>query len=189
MTGEFEKICPTCGGHMVRGICLDCGGSAPKQDNTPLPRSAVYQNNVKPLTDVAAPELFTLAGEDIVIPKKVKAAKSFANPYSGLIPFEAPDFGENYVAPQAVIREFGTPKGIRVSDDAEEPVTKKMRISGGRHITDYWWILMLSLLLPWQVSWLAAPALFKFDEKGGRFTARIILIMTVIKFLIRRIVL
>lgn len=189
MTDKNEKICPNCGGHMVRGICLDCGNSASKKEDNPPPRSAAYRNDAKPLTDVAVPELFTLAGEDIVIPRKVRAAKSFANPYAGLIPFESPDFGENYAAPQAVIREYGTPRGIRVSDDTEEPVTKKMKISGGRHLTDYWWILMFSLLLPWQVSWLPAPALFKFDEKGGRFTAKIILIMTVIKFLIRRIVL
>lgn len=178
---------------MVRGICIDCGNSAPKNDTppaTPLPRSAVYQNNAMPLTDVAVPELFSLAGEEIPpVPKKVLTAKSFANPYAGVIPFEAPDFGVNYAVPQAVIREFGTPRGIRVSDNGEEPVTKKMKISGGRHITDYWWILMFSLLLPWQIAWLPAPALFKFDEKGGRLAGKIILIMTVLKVLIRKIVL
>ncbi|MCM1578424.1 MAG: hypothetical protein NC078_06470 [Ruminococcus sp.] len=183
-----KNICPSCGGKMVRGLCLDCGNSAPREKKAPLPRSAVYQNNAQPLTGVTAPELFTLTGEDIVIPQKVTASKSFANPYFGVIPFETPDFGENYAVPQAVIREYGTPKGIRIDDSGEELATRKMKISQGRHIADYWWIIMLSLMLPWQVSWLAAPALFKFDEKGGRRAAVVILIMTVVKFLIKRIV-
>lgn len=175
---------------MVRGICLDCGSTAPKPVKEPLPRPAVYENNAKSLTDIAAPELFSLTGEEIsAAPLRVTAAKSFANPYSGVIPFESPDFGFNYAVPQAVIREFGTPKGIRVSDDGEEPVTRKMRISGGRRITDYWWILMLSLVLPWQISWLPVPALYRFDEKGGRTSGKIILAMTVIKLIIRKLIL
>lgn len=181
-------ICPSCGGTTVNGVCLDCGNSAPAKNPAPLPRSAAYSTDTEPLTDVAAPKLFTLAGESVIIPPKAAKAKIFVNPYSGLIPFESPDYGENYAVPQAVIREYGTPKGIRVSDE-EEIITKKMRISAGRHISEYAPILMLSLILPWQVSWLPAPPLFKFDEKGGRLAARIILIMTIIKFLIRKMIL
>lgn len=181
-----ENICPNCGGQLVHGMCLSCG-SVPKHEAVEKPRSAVYENNAKPLTDVAAPTLFTLTGEEAAIAPSPReaAAKSFVNPYAGLIPFEKPDFGDNYAVPQAVIRENGTPRAVRFADD-EELSAKKVRISSGRRISDYWWIIMLSLLLPWQVSWLPAPALFKFDEKGGRQSAAVILAVTAVKMLVGR---
>ena len=179
------KICPNCGGTLVRKVCLDCGNTAPTEKAEEKLRSAVYENNAEPLTDVAAPELFTLTGEKPVISPKVMAAKSFVNPYAGLIPFERPDFGDDYAVPQAVIREMGTPRGVRFADD-EDIASARVRISSGRKITDYWWIIMLSLMLPWQLSWLPAPALFKFDERGGRQSAWVILAVTAVKLLIKR---
>lgn len=178
-----KKACPGCGGTLVNGVCLDCGNTVPVREAAQKPRSAVYENNAQPLTDVASPALLTLTGEEAVISPKVTAAKSFVNPYAGLIPFETPDFGEGYAVPQAVIREMGTPRAVRFADD-EELATRRVRLSSGRRISDYWWIIMLSLLLPWQISWLPAPALFKFDERGGRGSAWVILAITAVKLLV-----
>lgn len=185
----YDK-CPKCGKETINGLCLDCGMT---QVETELTVESIgeektdsrYSTEADPLDDVAAPAMFTLDGEDIkpvVKPKYV--LPTFINPYADVIPFERPDFGDAYAPPQTVVLENGAPVSLKYDSRRTQLISEKLKISSGRKVSEYWWIIFISAILPWQISWLPAMAMLRFDEKGGRLAGGIMIVFTVIKFFI-----
>lgn len=181
---EKNDICPKCGAETVNGVCLDCGVTLSEDRRLPVMEeiSPEYDTKAAPLDDIAAPITETLTGEEIKVQKK-HVLPPFVNPYADVIPFEKPDYGDAYAAPHAVTRENGVPTAAKYDPDDNALISEGLKLKSGRRLREFWWLIVIALMLPWQISWLIAPALMKFDEKGGRTAGYIILAGTLLKML------
>lgn len=181
---ETNDICPRCGAETVNGVCLDCGITQSEGESLPLMEEISFEQDVEaaPLDDITAPVTKTLLGEEIKVSKK-HVLPPFVNPYADVIPFEKPDYGDAYAAPRAVTRENGVPTAAKYDPDDNALISEGMKIKSGRRLREFLWLIVIALMLPWQISWLIAPPLMKFDEKGGRTAGFIILAGTALKML------
>lgn len=182
------EVCAKCGNPTINGVCLDCGKAG--SDNPEMPTiTDMYSFDTQPLDDVSVPIVTGVAGEEVLQPAElIKAAAkekpAADNPYLHVVPFEKPDFGVNYLRADYVATEHGIPKEYSASDDKEKLIIQKVRINAGLHWYGYWWIMLIALILPWQISWAVGLGLMRFDEKGGRRAGLFTIIMTAAKMLI-----
>lgn len=180
----MPDICPKCGKSTVGGMCLDCGIIEDTAPDKNITAEEIFDDDTpdeqpSALADVKAPELASTNGEEFV-PKTFSEPPKRSekvNPYADVIPYERPDYGDNYVAPDTVVSEYGVPKAIELEDDKRA----KLLIKGVRlkktYWYSYWWIMLIAILLSVFINGIIGTviggAMLKFDEKGGK-TAGII---------------
>lgn len=70
------------------------------------------------------------------------------------------------------------------ADDAFQTLTQQMKFKPEKSLKSYWWIFLISLVVPAYITWAIGAALSIFDEKNGQIAGRIIVIIGVFKFLI-----
>lgn len=164
------NICPKCGKPTVSGLCIDCGmtDSCSAAENERGNKSSAACRDLK---DIELPQLSTISGEETEIPvpaddSETKGTRQ-TNPYMGVVPFEQNDFGDNYHTP------YGRKK------------TELSRFNPHKeNWYDYWYIILIGLILPLPLTIGIAAALRCFDEKSGRIAGVITAVLAVLKWLI-----
>ncbi len=197
------NICPRCGGKTVGGLCIDCGmaDTLPSAEESAARAEERWDTDVDSLDDVTPPDLLSMSGDETISAEDAleaaeKAAKpadtkrESSNPYADVIPYERPDYGDNYIAPDVVTKVDGIPTGHMVNNDPNMLISRKVKLKHDRTWYSYWWLLLIVLLMPCPMPWLAVipaiigMALLRFDEKGARQAGIIALIITAVKFII-----
>lgn len=200
-----NDVCPVCGKKTINGVCLDCGVTI----NLPDAAEAEARHNDRfgsdsgSLEDIVPPTLLSMTGEEILTPDEaLEAAKKAeepadlkrepSNPYSDVIPYERPDFGDNYIEPQKIIKSSrGIPHAAANDhDDPNELISRKVKLKHDKSWHSYWWLILIIFILPINYrffllfSLCIGLGLLKFDEQGGRQAGGIILGLTVAKLVL-----
>ncbi len=201
MKGDY---CETCGSRIINGICLNCGDTAEHPGIKPIDGDKGFRFDLAPsdeelMADVEIPEIETIDGMDIeppVSPADPDAKlfdwstshKDNVNPYSNVIPFESPDYGNDYSEPDYVVYENGIPKKRVSSDTRNQTLSQRIKLKPDKTLLSCWWIILLAALLPGFVCSAIGVAMLKFDEKGGREAGKIILLISIPKIIIESII-
>lgn len=154
--------CKLCGGVVVNGICLDCRGSDYRSSET-LEMEGI------PLIEM--PKVEAICEDDSLPPmqepepEKPQKSPDRDNPYSSVINYEDPEYGDNYTPPPQ--QSFG--------DESEQTLTQLMDFKPERSMKSYWWIFLISVIVPSPLTIAIGAALNIFDEKNGKMAGKIIL--------------
>ncbi len=197
-----EDKCPICGKRVINGMCLDCGSVAsptiPLTDN-----DDEYDTEALPLNDVSIPETTDMNDIAAVDPQNndeaehsEKAAPTAANlhnnPYADVIPYEAPDYGDNYIPPRSMTVNTGSadaPQYEEIPLPEKNAVRSKLlaediKPERNKHWYNYWWLFLLAIILPSEISLLAGIAFTRFDNKEEKKVGIIIIIISAVRFLV-----
>lgn len=194
-------VCPLCGNPISNGVCLDCGTVATKKQRTANERyEDRFDMETQSLDDVAPPSLFSISGdEEITAEKAMEIAEKAnqpaerdepVNPYANMIPYERPDYGDNYAAPRTIINTDGVPQALKNEDRGDLLPSQQVKLSRDKTWLSYWWLILILFFLPYQISYFQYLALaigaglLKFDEKGGRQAGVIIIVIAALKLLL-----
>lgn len=202
-----NEKCPICGNPTINGICLDCGASPdntafqPEEEERDSRYTDRFDAETESLDDIAAPSFTSMSGDEVISSEEaLKMAKKAeqpadrkqepSNPYANVIPYERPDYGDNYIAPKTVIRSDGVPQASNSADDDMHFISQDVNLHKDKTWLSYWWLILIFLILPYQISYFhyatlaVGAALQKFDEKGGRQAGVILIVIAVLKFIL-----
>ena len=149
-------ICPICGNKLAGFVCLDCGDVSSYFENKDSDELTDMADIPVDDTDeedsgepIKAVGLTEMDGKEInVVHNELKQDNSDTpvNPYADVIPFEAPDYGDNYVSPDYVYMKNGVPKAVHGKGAEYKRVSRSLRPGSGKYWYNYCWLIVPAVL-------------------------------------------
>lgn len=144
-------ICPICGNKLAGFVCLDCGDvSSYFEVKDPdeitsmadIPVSSDDEDDTaEPLKPVGLTEMDGTEINSVHNELKQDEHDTPVNPYADVIPFESPDYGDNYVSPDYVYMKNGVPKAVHGRGADYRRVSRSLRPGSGKYWYHYWWLI------------------------------------------------